>query len=131
MKNTEMNGQYSRIEPSTKLTGDIISESDFRIDGILEGSIRTSGKLIIGKEGKIVGKINCENADIEGEVKGNLSVKNNLFLKSSSKIEGEVVIGKLIVESGAHFNANCSMKSEKENQIKSLSKFSKSHEKTA
>ena len=95
MKNTEMNGQYSRIENSTKLIGDIISEADFRIDGTLEGTIKTSGKVIIGKEGKLIGSLECETADVEGQVKGNLKVKNILFLKTTSVIEGEILIGKI------------------------------------
>jgi len=131
MKNTEMSGQYSRIENSSKLTGDIVSEADFRIDGTLEGTIKTSGKVIVGKEGKVNGTIDCETADIEGSIKGSLKVKTILFLKSTSSVEGDVSIGKLIVESGASFNANCSMRSQEENQVKSLSKFSKNREKTA
>ena len=131
MKNTEMSGQYSRIENSSKLTGDIVSEADFRIDGTLEGTIKTSGKVIVGKEGKVNGTIDCEAADIEGSIKGSLKVKTILFLKSTSSVEGDVSIGKLIVESGASFNANCSMRSQEENQVKSLSKFSKNREKTA
>ena len=126
-----MSGQYSRIENSSKLTGDIVSEADFRIDGTLEGTIKTSGKVIVGKEGKVNGTIDCESADIEGSVKGSLKVKTILFLKSTSSVEGDVSIGKLIVESGASFNANCSMRSQEENQVKSLSKFSKNREKTA
>ena len=51
MKNNDVNGQYSRIENSTNIKGDIISEGDFRIDGKLQGSIKTNGKIVIGKEG--------------------------------------------------------------------------------
>jgi cytoskeletal protein CcmA (bactofilin family) len=131
MKNTEINGQYSRIEKSTKFKGDIISEADFRIDGVLNGTIKTKGKVIIGKDGKVQGSLECETADVEGMINGSLKVRNALFLKSTSNIEGEVFIGKLIVESGATFNAKCSMKNQEANQIKPLSKLSKSHEKTA
>jgi|TARA_B100001094_G_scaffold48159_1_gene43511 cytoskeletal protein CcmA (bactofilin family) len=131
MKNTEINGQYSRIEKSTKFKGDIISEADFRIDGVLNGTIKTKGKVIIGKDGKVQGSLECETADVEGMINGSLKVRNALFLKSTSNIEGEVFIGKLIVESGATFNAKCSMKNHEVNQIKPLSKLSKSHEKTA
>ena len=131
MNNSEINGQYSRIESSTKFKGDIISKADFRIDGELDGTIKTKGKLIVGKNGKIKGTIYCNAADIEGLVKGSLKITNTLSLKSSSIIEGDVFIGKLIVEAGATFNANCSMISAKENAIKKISKFSDSHEKTA
>tara|TARA_Y100000994_G_scaffold79603_1_gene65636 strand:+ start:132 stop:527 length:396 start_codon:yes stop_codon:yes gene_type:complete len=131
MNNSEINGQYSRIESSTKFKGDIISKADFRIDGELDGTIKTKGKLIVGKNGKINGTVYCNAADIEGLVKGSLKITNTLSLKSSSIIEGDVFIGKLIVEAGATFNANCSMISAKENAIKKISKFSDSHEKTA
>ena len=131
MNNSEINGQYSRIESSTKFKGDIISKADFRIDGELDGTIKTKGKLIVGKNGKINGTVYCNAADIEGLVKGSLKITNTLSLKSSSIIEGDVFIGKLIVEAGATFYANFSMISAKENAIKKISKFSDSHEKTA
>lgn len=131
MNNSEINGQYSRIESTTKFKGDITSKADFRIDGELDGTIKTKGKLIIGKNGKLNGKIYCNAADIEGIVKGSLKVTNTLSLKSSSIIEGDVFIGKLIVEAGATFNANCSMISAKENAVKKISKYSNPHEKTA
>ena len=126
MKNNELNGQPNRIERSTKITGEIISEADFRIDGTLEGTITTSGKVVIGKEGVINGNVNCAFADVEGKFSGKIEVKESLSLKSTSSVEGEVIIGKLIVESGASFNAKCSMRSAKE--VKSISG---KHEKTA
>jgi len=119
MKNNELNGQPNRIERSTKITGEIVSEADFRIDGTLEGTITTSGKVVIGKEGVINGNVNCAFADIEGKFSGKIEVKESLSLKSTSSVEGEVIIGKLIVESGASFNAKCSMRSAKE--VKSIS----------
>ena len=120
MKNNELNGQPNRIEKSTVITGDIISEADFRIDGTLEGSIKTSGKVVIGKDGIINGIIVCTFADIEGKFNGKLEVKETLSLKSSSQLEGEAVIGKLIVEAGAIFNAKCSMRSSSD--VKSINK---------
>ena len=120
MKHNESNGQPNRIEKSTLITGDIVSEADFRIDGTLEGSIKTSGKVVIGKDGTINGVIECTFADFEGNFSGKLDVKESLSLKSSSHTEGEVVIGKLIVESGAVFNAKCAMRSASD--VKSINK---------
>lgn len=98
------------IGKKTSIVGDIQSEGDFRIDGTVEGSIRAEGRVIIGKEGVVKGLIECKNADIEGEVSGNISVGDMLSLKATAVIHGEVVIGKLTVEPGATFNATCSMK---------------------
>lgn len=128
MKNTTT---YERnvIGKKTTISGDIISEGDFRIDGIVEGSIQAKGKVIIGKEGRVAGEITCANAEIEGHISGNLVVENMLSLKASSSVTGEVVIGKLTVEPGAVFNAVCSMRG----MVKELIKNEKtrSKEKTA
>ena len=126
MKVNEINGQPNKIEASTKITGEITSNADFRIDGYLNGSITTSGKVVIGKEGVIEGNIKCLNADIEGRFNGKIEANEVLNLKSTAMIKGEVKISKLIVEAGATFNAKCSMKSASE--VKSLVE---NHEKTA
>lgn len=127
MKNAEANGQYSKIEVTSQIKGDIVSEADFRIDGSLEGSLKTTGKLIIGKEGKIIGEVHCSNADLEGKFSGQLLVADSLTLKATSNVVGEVSTNKLIVETGALFNATCSMGKE----VKSLNKSEPAHEKTA
>ena len=98
------------IGSNTSIIGDVISEGDFRIDGKVEGTIKTAGRVVIGKLGIATGKIECVDADIEGSFVGELQVENLLTLKSSAHIEGEVVLGKLEVEPGATFNVNCAMK---------------------
>lgn len=107
---TEIGGQPNRIEKNTKIKGDIVSEADFRIDGKLDGNVKTSGKVVIGKDGYIHGKVECVNADIEGNFNGELLVEDLLTLKASAVIEGTVIVSKLAVEPGATFNAACTMK---------------------
>ena len=102
-------GQPNRIEKNTVIKGNITSEADFRIDGKLEGNVKTSGKVVIGKDGLIKGKVECVNADIEGNFNGELYVSELLSLKNTAKIEGTVNVAKLAVEPGATFNASCTM----------------------
>jgi len=99
------------ISKNTSISGDILSEGDFRIDGLVEGTIKTSGRVVIGSEGTVKGTVECSNADIEGDFFGKLIVTELLSLKSTAKINGEVFINKLSVEPNATFNATCSMKS--------------------
>ena len=105
-----VNSERNLIGSSTKIKGDIVSDGDFRIDGNVDGNIKTSGRLIVGKEGVITGTITCANADVEGKISGTLNCSGTLSLKSSAIIDGEVFIEKLSVEPGATFNASCSMK---------------------
>lgn len=103
-------GERNIIAKNTSLVGDISSDGDFRVDGKIEGTIKTSGRVVIGKEGIVTGTIDCVNADIEGTFSGKLLVDEVLSLKSTAIISGEVTLGKLSVEPGATFNATCAMK---------------------
>ena len=85
---SEIGGQPNRIEKNTKIKGDIISEADFRIDGKLDGNVKTSGKVVIGKGGYIHGKVECVNADIEGSFNGELLVSELLSLKDYILLDG-------------------------------------------
>ena len=99
------------IASNTSITGDINSEGDFRIDGTVEGSIKTLGRVVIGAKGIVKGDVECSYADIEGDFSGKLVVTELLSLKKTANIKGEVFINKLSVEPGAIFNATCVMKS--------------------
>ncbi len=98
------------IGKDTSFVGDITSDGDFRIDGTVKGTIKTKGRVVIGRDGLVNGTIECTNADIEGKFSGNLSVDELLSLKATANISGEVVLDKLSVEPGATFNASCNMK---------------------
>lgn len=98
------------LAKNTTIVGEIKSDGDFRIDGSLDGNLKTNGRVIIGVDGLIKGKVECTNADIEGHFTGELLVTNTLTIKSTANITGAVVIGKLSVEPGASFNATCNMK---------------------
>lgn len=110
----------NRIGHGSVFEGDITSQGGFRVDGSINGSLTTTSKVVIGKDGAINGNLECEHADIEGHFKGKLIVTGLLTLKSTAIINGEVVTAKLAIEPGATFNATCSMetgvKNLKENQ---------------
>ena len=118
-KNSSMEAttQQNIIAQGTKIVGDIASQGPFRIDGTVEGNVKTSGKVVVGKSGYIIGTLQGENADFEGKFSGKLILSGTLTLKSTAHIEGEVHLTKLAVEPGATFNATCSMKG----TVKSLS----------
>jgi cytoskeletal protein CcmA (bactofilin family) len=108
--NSNSFSQQNTIAQGTTLNGDLASEGDFRVEGVVNGSVTTSGKVVIGKTGAVECLLTCNNADVEGKFKGTLTVSDTLNLRSSAHIEGDVQIGKLSVEPGATFNASCLMK---------------------
>src|SRR5690606_39571567 len=105
------------IVGSTKLTGKVIAKNDFRIDGEFEGSLDCESKVIIGEQGKFEGDIKCQNAVVEGRFKGQLNVSDVLYVKESAEIYGEVVTGKLVVQSGSIFEVQCKMTGQPDSEL--------------
>ena len=106
---SEFINQQNTIAKGTTITGDIISDGDFRVEGTIQGNIKTPGKVVLGKTGIINGTLYAANADIEGKFSGKLVLTDTLSLKASAHVEGEVEVGKFAVEPGAAFNATCVM----------------------
>lgn len=133
MKNYNNSASCCILEKDSSFKGEFKSECDFRVDGYFEGSIETNGKVVIGKNGRIEGTVVCTSADIEGAINGTIHVKDLLSIRSTGEVKGDVVMSKLVVESGAIFNAKSSMKDEnvEDSSIKNISNFNETREKTA
>lgn len=97
------------IGNGTHITGDINSNGDVRIDGTLKGNLSISGKLVVGPSGNIEGNVVCQNADISGEIHGKVTVSELLSLKSSAKLLGDIIAGKISIEPNATFTGTCNM----------------------
>ncbi|WP_309640607.1 polymer-forming cytoskeletal protein [Flavobacterium sp.] len=107
---TDLLGKTNRLVEGTIIKGNILSQTDFRLDGDLVGNFQSNGKIVIGPAGSIKGDIVCKNADIEGRFEGKIQVAEILNIKAKAVIHGEVICGKLSVEPGAEFSATCIMK---------------------
>jgi len=104
----ETNG-INIIGIGTKITGDINSNGDIRVDGSLTGKLITKGKVVIGETGKVKGEISCKNSDVEGSIEGKITVEHLLALKTKARIKGDIVANKLAIEPGCQFTGNCDM----------------------
>ncbi|MBP6335067.1 MAG: polymer-forming cytoskeletal protein [Bacteroidia bacterium] len=103
------NASINLIGAGTIIEGDVRSNGDIRIDGTVHGKVISKAKVVVGSTGTVEGDVSCQNSDLSGTVKGKMSVSELLFLKSSAKIIGDIVTGKLVVEVGATFTGSCNM----------------------
>jgi cytoskeletal protein CcmA (bactofilin family) len=108
-KKTQMTEVINTIGAGTVVTGDVQSKGDIRVDGSLKGSLNTSGKVVLGKEGVIEGDVLCNSADISGTIKAKITVSQLLSLKATAKLNGDIITNKLSIEPGASFSGSCSM----------------------
>lgn len=91
----------NRFNKGTTVTGDIRTETDLRIEGIIKGEVTAVGKVVIGQTGEVYGNINAGGCTVEGKLIGNVYAKSLLIIKSTAKIEGDLIYKKLVVEEGA------------------------------
>ena len=116
------NTTINLISNGTEITGDVKSNGDIRIDGLLTGNLNTKGKVVIGPTGKVKGEVICRNSEVSGAVEGKISVGQLLTLKTSSKIVGDIITYKLSIEPGAKFTGNCKMSESEDNETAPFTK---------
>jgi cytoskeletal protein CcmA (bactofilin family) len=112
--------RLNRIVEGTEVRGNIRTESNIRIDGVLHGNLETHGRLVIGASGVIKGEIVCQDADVEGSIEGDIRISNLLALRSTAHVSGNITTGKIVIENGAEFDGNCKMSNGK--NVSELSK---------
>ncbi|MCR4680128.1 MAG: polymer-forming cytoskeletal protein [Bacteroidales bacterium] len=104
------------IATGTQLDGNIVTNGDIRIDGIIKGNVVSKAKVIVGREGRVEGNITCSNIEIEGHINAeSLNVSNLIALKATANLVGNIIAGKIAIEPGAEFSGNCKMHSSKPN----------------
>lgn len=91
------------------MEGDFTSQSDVVIEGEVHGTLKTSGKLTVGTEAKILADVTAGDAVIAGTVQGNLQVANRLEIKSSAKIVGDLAAEIVSIEGGAALSGRVSI----------------------
>jgi cytoskeletal protein CcmA (bactofilin family) len=65
--------------------------------------------VVVGANGSVQGDVNGNQADIVGEVNGNIKVDDLLQLRGDCIVKGNINAGKLQVEPTATFNGQCVM----------------------
>jgi cytoskeletal protein CcmA (bactofilin family) len=109
MSKDNLSNTVNLLCEGTVIIGDIDTQSDIRIDGIIKGNVTTSGRLVIGNTAKIEGNISCANVDVLGNVLGDISATGMVALKAPAQVKGNISSLTLSIESGVVFNGNCQM----------------------
>ena len=105
----EISNSSNTIGKGTFLEGNVETFGNIRIEGKVTGNVKSKSKVALGPSSFVQGNVIAQNADLEGEVKGRIEVAELLVLKATAIIHGDIVAGKLVVESGAVFNGTCKM----------------------
>jgi cytoskeletal protein CcmA (bactofilin family) len=97
------------VSSSMRIEGELKSNGNIRIDGIITGKVHTSKDLIVGPTARIDADILAANAVIAGTVKGNVTIKGLLSIMETGKIIGNINCASLSIQQGAYFSGACKM----------------------
>ena len=97
------------IGPSVKVEGDFVGEGNVVVEGVVIGNLKTKNSLRVGPQAKVQARVEADNAQIAGEITGNIAVNQFLEIKASAKITGDVTEAILAIEKGARVNGKITM----------------------
>jgi cytoskeletal protein CcmA (bactofilin family) len=98
------------IGSTITVKGDLSGEEDLLIEGRVEGKIDfRRHSITIGKNGRIKADVYGKAITVEGEVEGNLFGEEQLILRQSSTVRGNITAPRVSLEDGANFKGSIDM----------------------
>jgi cytoskeletal protein CcmA (bactofilin family) len=94
-------GSKSAIRGTTRIIGNVSGSGDLELDGELAGDISVDGLLVVGEKGSIRGKATAGNMVLAGRVQGKIMVRERIEVRSSGRMEGNVICQKIAIAEGA------------------------------
>ena len=90
------------IGTSVRVEGKVISTEDLTIDGHVEGSIKLGDhSLTIGPSATINADLVAKNITISGAVTGNVRAREQLDVRATGSVVGDIVAPRLVMAEGA------------------------------
>lgn len=97
-------GAISVIASGTTVIGDIETGGVLRIEGRMEGSVRSARQVIIGRQGELHGDVHAHEAVVGGHVEGTLVITDRLEIHGTGAIIGDIHTRSIVVTEGARIN---------------------------
>lgn len=105
----ELSNSSNIIGKGTSVQGNVETFGNIRVEGKVVGDIKTKSKAAFGQSSHVEGSVLAQNAEVAGHISGTIEVTEQLVLKPTATIDGDIITNKLLVESGATFNGKCKM----------------------
>lgn len=103
------NERMSILPPSLKFKGELTADEDLLIQGQIEGSIKHTQRVTIGKAGRVKANIIAQVIKIEGIVVGDVHAERSVALESSGNLRGSIHAPSVSLIEGSRFNGNVDM----------------------
>jgi cytoskeletal protein CcmA (bactofilin family) len=104
--------EQALIGSSIEIKGNLVGDEDLLVEGRIEGRIEhRQHSITVGKSGRIKGDIYGRTIAVLGEVDGNLYGEEQIVLRQSSSVRGNLLAPRVTLEDGANFKGSIDMSS--------------------
>jgi len=79
----------------------------FRVEGIVEGTIHSTGEVSIAPGGLVRGSIFAKHLVVTGRAEGTMKITECLEIHGTGYVEGDVEVGSLVVDEGGTLQGVC------------------------
>ncbi len=109
-ESTDSFKDQATIGPSIKIKGDISGEEDLVIHGSIEGTINLkNNNLMVGEKGHIKANVTARSICVGGEVKGELMGSEQITIKPSGRVAGNIRAPRVVLDDGCQFKGSIDM----------------------
>ena len=106
-------GALSIIATGMKVTGDIDSSGVVKVEGRVEGSIRSARQVLVGRQGVVQGDIQTREAIIGGTVEGTITCGERVEIQATAVVNGDVVTRTIVIAEGGKINGSVKMEEQR------------------
>ena len=96
--------ERATIGPSISIRGDVTGDEDLLIQGRVDGSVILDAHAVtVGGQGRVKASITGRLITVEGHVEGDLTAQEQIILRGTAQVQGDVKAPRVVLEDGASF----------------------------
>ena len=102
--------QVVSIGPSISIVGDLVADEDVTVLGRVEGKIQVPQHAVtVGPSGRVRADIAAKLVRVEGEVRGNLNASEQILIRKTATMLGNLTAPRVGLEDGCRFKGSVDM----------------------
>jgi len=105
----ELNENFTLLGRGVDFKGIVSFDGTVRVDGRVEGEIRTTGTLIVGEHAVIKGIVSAGVLMNSGKINGTITANEKIQILKPGILVGDIRTPLIAIEEGSHFHGMCDM----------------------
>ncbi|TYB31491.1 MAG: polymer-forming cytoskeletal protein [Candidatus Mcinerneyibacterium aminivorans] len=105
-KNDEMK---TVLGETSKIQGEMEVSHGISINGYFKGKLKSKGKILVGKNGRVEADVEAEEIVNAGFIDGEVYAKKKLIIHNEGEVDGSIKTSKLVLEKGGKINGRVDM----------------------